>query len=123
VNVTQLVTVDRSQLASRIGALSPARVREILAGLHLLLEPRKPIEAVRRSSLSEYDLPDRWPGHIPQSNPVQPTFLVGTRPLGRGAASEVPSGRRDRSTRSNPNETALCPTIGMRLVSGVAFSG
>jgi mRNA interferase MazF len=41
VNISQLVTVDKSDLAEKIGSLSSARVREILAGLHLLLEPRE----------------------------------------------------------------------------------
>lgn len=40
VNVTQLVTVDVSDLTEKIGTLSPIRVREILAGIDLLLEPR-----------------------------------------------------------------------------------
>ena len=40
VNVTQLFTVDKDDLVERIGTLSPIRVREILAGIDLLLEPR-----------------------------------------------------------------------------------
>lgn len=40
VNISQLFTVDRSDLAEKIGPLSSARVREILEGIHLLLEPR-----------------------------------------------------------------------------------
>ncbi|MBN2199108.1 MAG: type II toxin-antitoxin system PemK/MazF family toxin [Candidatus Aminicenantes bacterium] len=40
-NVSQLYTVDKSVLAEQIGALSPARVAEIYAGLRLLLEPRE----------------------------------------------------------------------------------
>lgn len=40
VNVSQIVTLDKSQLRARIGALSPARVREVLRGINLLLEPR-----------------------------------------------------------------------------------
>ncbi len=40
VNVTQLFTVDRFDLADKIGSLSPTRTREVLAGLDLLLEPR-----------------------------------------------------------------------------------
>lgn len=39
VNVSQVVTVDKSQLGERIGRLSPHRVREILDGLRLLTEP------------------------------------------------------------------------------------
>lgn len=41
VNVTQVFTVDKSQLGEHIGTLSPRRVHEILAGIHLLLEPRE----------------------------------------------------------------------------------
>lgn len=40
VNITQLVTVDKTDLIERIGTLSPARVREIIDGLSLLIEPR-----------------------------------------------------------------------------------
>ena len=40
VNITQILTVDRSQLGECIGTLSPERVREVMAGLRLLLEPR-----------------------------------------------------------------------------------
>jgi len=40
VNVTQLFTVDKEDLVERIGSLSPIRVREVLAGIDLLLEPR-----------------------------------------------------------------------------------
>ncbi len=39
VNVTQIFTVDRSQLVEKIGTLSQRRVREILAGINLMLEP------------------------------------------------------------------------------------
>lgn len=40
VNVSQIYTVDKAELAERIGALSPLRVRELVAGIELLLEPR-----------------------------------------------------------------------------------
>ncbi len=40
VNVSQLFTVDKSELVEKIGALSPARVRQILAGVRLVLDPR-----------------------------------------------------------------------------------
>lgn len=40
VNVTQIFTVDKGDLVDKLGALSPSRVEEILAGLDLLLEPR-----------------------------------------------------------------------------------
>ena len=39
VNISQVFTVDRSQLAEKIGTLSPRRVRQIIDGLQLLLEP------------------------------------------------------------------------------------
>jgi mRNA interferase MazF len=41
VNVSQVVTVDKSQLRTRIGALSPERTREVLRGINLVLEPRE----------------------------------------------------------------------------------
>ncbi len=40
VNITQLVTVDKADLIDRIGSLSPTRVREIVDGISLLIEPR-----------------------------------------------------------------------------------
>jgi mRNA interferase MazF len=42
VNVSQVFTVDRSQLAERLGTLSPARVRDILRGLLMVVEPNEP---------------------------------------------------------------------------------
>ena len=41
VNVSQIFTVDKSDLAEKIGTLSRQRVREILDGIQLLMEPRK----------------------------------------------------------------------------------
>jgi len=41
VNISQLVTVDKDDLLEKIGALSSARVREIVAGIRLLIEPRE----------------------------------------------------------------------------------
>ena len=41
VNVSQIVTLDKSQLRARIGALSAEHVREVLRGINLLLEPRE----------------------------------------------------------------------------------
>lgn len=41
VNVSQLFTVDKSDLVDKIGTLSPQRVREILDSIHLVLEPRE----------------------------------------------------------------------------------
>jgi mRNA interferase MazF len=40
VNVSQLFTVDKEELVERIGALTPTRLREVLDGVELLLEPR-----------------------------------------------------------------------------------
>ncbi|MGF1460223.1 MAG: type II toxin-antitoxin system PemK/MazF family toxin [Leptolyngbyaceae cyanobacterium] len=39
VNISQIFTVDRNQLGEKIGTLSPQRIRQILDGLYLLLEP------------------------------------------------------------------------------------
>ncbi|MFQ5343694.1 MAG: type II toxin-antitoxin system PemK/MazF family toxin [Anaerolineae bacterium] len=41
VNVSQIFTVDKEDLVERIGVLSRARVRQILDGVSLLLEPRE----------------------------------------------------------------------------------
>jgi mRNA interferase MazF len=40
VNVSQVVTVDKSVLREKIGTLSRQRVQEIVSGLRLVLEPR-----------------------------------------------------------------------------------
>jgi mRNA interferase MazF len=40
VNVSQIFTVDKTDLVEKIGSLSPQRVRQILDGLRLLTEPR-----------------------------------------------------------------------------------
>ncbi|MHB1357724.1 MAG: type II toxin-antitoxin system PemK/MazF family toxin [Anaerolineae bacterium] len=40
VNVTQIFTVDKRQLEEKIGSLSSGRVRSILDGIQLVLEPR-----------------------------------------------------------------------------------
>lgn len=42
VNITQIVTVDKSDLFEKIGSLSPKRMRQIIDGVNLLLEPREP---------------------------------------------------------------------------------
>lgn len=39
VNISQVFTVDKSQLVEKIGSLSSRRIRQILDGLQLLLEP------------------------------------------------------------------------------------
>lgn len=41
VNVSQVFTVDKSQLDEYIGTLSPKRVCEILNGIRLVIEPRE----------------------------------------------------------------------------------
>jgi len=41
VNVSQVVTVDKSVLREKIGTLSRQRVKEIVSGLRLVLEPRE----------------------------------------------------------------------------------
>ena len=42
VNVSQVFTVDKDQLEEYVGTLSPKRVRQILDGISLVLEPREP---------------------------------------------------------------------------------
>jgi mRNA interferase MazF len=42
VNVSQIFTVDKSQLDEYVGTLSSKRVREILNGIRLVIEPREP---------------------------------------------------------------------------------
>ena len=41
VNISQVFTVDKSQLIEKIGTLSAGKVRKILDGIGLLLEPRE----------------------------------------------------------------------------------
>jgi mRNA interferase MazF len=40
INVSQILTVDKSQLGEYIGTLAPKRVNQILDGISLFLEPR-----------------------------------------------------------------------------------
>ena len=42
VNVSQVFTVDKTQLAEYVGTLSSKRITEILNGIKLLLDPREP---------------------------------------------------------------------------------
>lgn len=42
VNVSQVFTVDKSQLGEYIGSLTPKRIAEILNGIKLVLDPREP---------------------------------------------------------------------------------
>ena len=39
-NITQILTVDKSDLVEKIGSLSPKRTSQIIEGVKLLLEPR-----------------------------------------------------------------------------------
>ena len=41
VNVSQLYTVDRTDLVEKIGSLAPARMDQVLEGVRLLIEPRE----------------------------------------------------------------------------------
>ena len=41
VNVSQILTINKSQLGEKIGALSTERVRQILDGIRLVVEPRE----------------------------------------------------------------------------------
>ena len=41
VNVTQVVTVDREDLAEKVGTLSSARVKQIIEGLKLVIEQKE----------------------------------------------------------------------------------
>ncbi len=42
VNVSQIFTVDKSQLVDYIGTLSSEHLRQVFNGIKLLLEPREP---------------------------------------------------------------------------------
>ena len=41
VNVSQIVTVDKSDLVEKIGTLSHERIQEVLDGIHLVIQPRE----------------------------------------------------------------------------------
>lgn len=38
-NVSQIITVDKADLLNKVGSLDIYRVKEIVSGIHLLLEP------------------------------------------------------------------------------------
>lgn len=40
-NISQIITVDKSDLIEKIGSLSPSRIKEVIEGVKLLLEPRE----------------------------------------------------------------------------------
>ena len=44
VNVSQVFTVDKRDLDEKIGTLSRQRIRQILDGIHLIIEPREVAE-------------------------------------------------------------------------------
>jgi mRNA interferase MazF len=41
VNISQVVTVDKTDLAEKIGTLTQARMKQVIEGLQLLVEPRE----------------------------------------------------------------------------------
>ncbi len=41
VNISQLITVDKSDLIEKIGVLSPDRITQIIKGIKLLIEPKE----------------------------------------------------------------------------------
>ncbi len=41
VNISQIITVDKSDLIERIGSLSSSRIKQIIEGVKLLIEPRE----------------------------------------------------------------------------------
>jgi mRNA interferase MazF len=44
VNISQIVTIDKAQLGDYIGALSAGRVRKIVEGIQLLIQPAEVVE-------------------------------------------------------------------------------
>ena len=41
VNISQIVTVDKTDLVEKIGTLSPVRMKQVIEGMKLLFEPRE----------------------------------------------------------------------------------
>lgn len=41
VNISQVVTMDKADLIEKIGTLSPPRVKQVIEGIKLLIEPRE----------------------------------------------------------------------------------
>jgi mRNA interferase MazF len=41
VNITQIITVNKSDLVEKIGSISQSRITEIIEGVRLLIEPRE----------------------------------------------------------------------------------
>jgi mRNA interferase MazF len=42
VNISQIITVDKSDLTEKIGRLSPSKINQIIEGIKLLIMPREP---------------------------------------------------------------------------------
>jgi len=40
VNITQLITVNKSDLVEKIGSLPHTKIRQVIEGINLLVEPR-----------------------------------------------------------------------------------
>ncbi len=40
VNISQVITIDKTDLHEKIGTISPARFKEVLEGLMLLIQPK-----------------------------------------------------------------------------------
>ncbi|HBO83789.1 MAG TPA: type II toxin-antitoxin system PemK/MazF family toxin [Deltaproteobacteria bacterium] len=41
VNISQVITVNKSDLTEKIGSLPPAKLKEVIEGVKLLIEPRE----------------------------------------------------------------------------------
>lgn len=41
VNISQVITVNKSDLTEKIGSLPPAKLKEVIEGIKLLIEPRE----------------------------------------------------------------------------------
>ena len=41
VNISQVITVNKSDLTEKIGSLSPSKLKEVIEGVKLLIEPRE----------------------------------------------------------------------------------
>lgn len=46
INISQVITVDKSDLEEKIGTLSRERIRQLVDGIKLLVEPRDPVEGM-----------------------------------------------------------------------------
>ena len=41
VNISQMITINKTDLVEKIGSLSPARISEVIEGILLLIKPRE----------------------------------------------------------------------------------